>query len=88
MVELDAFKVPPEFPGQDVFIYLNGLRVASLFVSRRVTILGTFHRSFLRPAENVITIETPDVVNPHDYGVEDDRKLGAQVFNIKIRPGE
>jgi hypothetical protein len=88
MVDLDAFKVPPEFPGQDVFIYLNGLRVASLFVSRRVTILGTFHRSFLRPAENVITIETPDVVNPHDYGVEDDRKLGAQVFNIKIRPGE
>jgi len=88
MVELDAFKVPPEFPGQDVFVYLNGLRVSSLFVNRRVTILGSFPRAFLRASENVITIDTPDVVNPRDYGVEDGRKLGVQVFNIKIRPGE
>ncbi len=88
MVELDAFKVPPDFPGQDVFIYLNGLRVASLFVNRRLTILGTFNRSFLRANENVITIDTPDVANPRDHGVEDDRKLGVQIFNIKIRPSE
>jgi hypothetical protein len=88
MVELDAFKVPPEFPGQDVFIYLNGMRVSSLFVNRRLTILGSFPRSFLRASENVITIDTPDVVSPRDYGVEDGRKLGVQVFNLKIRPGE
>jgi len=88
MIELDAFKVPPAFPGQDVFIYINGLRLASHFINRRLTILGSFPRNFLRASENVITIDTPGVVNPRDHGVEDGRKLGVQVFNIKIRPAE
>jgi len=88
ILELDVFKVPPTFPGQDVFIYFNGLRVASLFVNRRLTILGTFPRSFLRANENVITFDSPDVIEPRSVGVQDDRKLGIQLFNIKIRPGE
>ncbi len=88
IIEMDAFKVPPDFPGQDVFIYMNGLRINSLFVNRKLTVLGTFNRSFLRASENVITIDTPNVVDPRAHGVEDSRHLGVQVFNLKIRPGE
>ena len=87
VLDLDVFHAPPEFTHQSVLIYLNGLRIASSYIGRRTTYLAPFAISLLKPCENVLTIDTPDVVDPRKYGIEDDRYLGIQLFSLQIRKG-
>ncbi len=86
MLDLEAFHKPETFPQQSVFVYMNGLRVNSSFVSRRMILLAPFERKLLRNnGENVIAIDTPDVVSPQEHGVDDSRLLGIKLFSLQIR---
>ena len=87
VLDVDVFHAPPDVTHQSVLIYLNGLRIASSYIGRRTTYLAPFAASLLRPSENVLTIDTPDVVDPRKFGVEDARHLGIQLFSLQIRRG-
>jgi len=86
-VDLDVFKFPPAFPGQNVMTYLNGLRVASTFVTGRTALTFQVKPGMLLPAGNILTFDTPDAVRPSEFGVEDDRVLGLQIFSVAITEG-
>jgi hypothetical protein len=83
-IDLDTFRFPPDKEGQNVFIYLNGLRLASRFVSHRVTVLLEAPASILRPVDNVVTIDTPDFARPSDYGDDDMRRLGIKLYTLHV----
>lgn len=83
-VDLDVFKFPPAFPGQNVMTYLNGLRVGSTFVTGRTALTFQVKPGLLLPAGNVLTFDTPDAVRPSEFGVEDDRVLGLQIFSVAV----
>jgi hypothetical protein len=83
-IDLDTYKFPPEMDGQNVFIYLNGLRLASRFVSHRVTVMLEAPASIMRAADNVVTIDTPDFARPSDYGDDDMRRLGIKLFSLHV----
>lgn len=87
VVDLDVFHAPPDVTHQSVLIYLNGLRIASSYIGRRTTYLASFDRKLLKRSENVLTIDTPDVVDPRQFGVYDERKLGIQLFSLQVRKG-
>jgi len=86
-VDLDVFKFPPAFPGQNVMTYMNGLRVASTFVTGRTALTFPVKPGLLLPAGNILTFDTPDAVRPSEFGVEDDRVLGLQIFSVAITEG-
>jgi hypothetical protein len=83
-IDLDAYKFPPDKDGQNVFIYLNGLRLASRFISQRVTVMFEAPVSILRPTDNIVTIDTPDFARPSDYGDDDTRRLGIKLYSLDI----
>lgn len=85
MLDIDVFKHQDGYPGQNVFIYLNGLRVGSFYVSYRRVVICNVLLSTLRAKNNVLTFDTPDAVSPRKVGVEDDRVLGVQVFSMQFR---
>jgi hypothetical protein len=85
MIELDVFKRPPEITGQNVFVYLNGLRVGSFLVTNRRILIMNFPTSILRAKMNVLTLDTPDSASPKQFGSEDGRVLGAAVFAVYFR---
>jgi len=83
IMDLDVFK--PEDGGQNVLIYLNGLRVGSKFIKNRITCVISFPSSILRKDNNVLTLDTPDAMIPADFGIADTRQLGVQLYSIQIR---
>jgi hypothetical protein len=85
MLELDVFKRPPEVVGQNVFVYLNGLRVGSFFVTHRRILIMNFPVSVLRAKSNVLTLDTPDATSPKQFGSEDGRVLGAAIYAVYLR---
>jgi hypothetical protein len=85
MIELDVYKHPPTITGQNVFVYLNGLRVGSFLVTHRRILIMNFPTSILRPKMNVLTLDTPDSASPKQFGSEDGRVLGAAVFAVYFR---
>jgi hypothetical protein len=85
MVELDVFKHAPDFRGQNVFIYLNGLRIGSFFITHRRILIMNFPISSLRAKTNVLTVDTPDAAPPKDYGMDDGRILGASIYAVYFR---
>jgi hypothetical protein len=85
ILDIEAFHVPESFPEQSVCVYFNGLRVASSHVSRRMILSAPFERRLLKGTENIVTIDTPDVVSPTAYGVNDTRLLGIKLFSLQIR---
>ncbi len=85
MVELDVFKNPPDLRGQNVFVYLNGLRIGSHYVTHRRILIMNFPVSILRAKTNVLTLDTPDSTSPKTFGMEDGRVLGAAVFAVYFR---
>ncbi len=87
MLDLDVFKMPDHLPGQNVFTYLNGLRIGSTFVERRMTVINEFDSKMLRKTDNVITLDTPDSCVPASFGMADVRQLGLQLFSLQIRKG-
>ena len=88
LLDLEAFHVPEQFPEQTVLVYLNGLRVASAFVSTRTHLIACFDRRWLRPSDNFLTMDTPDVLLPTAFGVPDTRPLGIKLYSIQIRKAE
>lgn len=85
VMDFDVFKHPPEVESQNIFVYLNGLRIGSRLVSKRVTAFLEFPSSVLRQADNVLTFDTPDSAKPSAFGGGDNRLLGAQLFSFEIR---
>ena len=86
LIELDVFKFPPELSGQDVLVYLNGLRLASSMLTKQSTLCLNFAASLLRPTENVLVFDTPDATKPSKFGLQDGRQLGIQLFSLQVRP--
>ena len=85
ILDMDVFKVPDRLDGQNVMIYLNGLRVGSYMVQRRTTYFASFDAAILRPTDNVLTVDTPDTASPANFGSSDKRLLGIQLFSCQIR---
>jgi hypothetical protein len=86
LVDLDAFRCPPVFTGQNVLTYLNGSRVHSAFVSGRRMLSFAPRGDVLVPGANLLTFDLPDAIRPLEFGLEDNRMLGVQVFSIAIEP--
>ncbi len=85
MLDLDVFKHGESHPGQNVFVYLNGLRVGSFYVTYRRTVICNVPASLLRAKGNVLTLDTPDSISPREVGVDDGRVLGVQLFSMQFR---
>jgi hypothetical protein len=85
IVDLDVYKEGDILPGQDVLVYLNGLRIGSLYCSHRMTIVCVFDASLLSKTENILTFDTPQSAKPSDFGSADGRLLGIQLFSVQIR---
>lgn len=85
ILDMDVFKVPEKLLGQNLFVYLNGLRIASQFCQRRTTSVASIDPKLLRASENMLTIDTPDSAMPSDFGVADTRLLGIQLFSVQLR---
>ncbi len=84
-VDIDVFKCPPDLLSQNVFVYVNGLRVLSREIYQRVILLIQVPMTQLRKGENVLIIDTPDAATPTEHGVNDTRRLGVQIFSITVR---
>ena len=82
-LDIDVFKTQPNLVGQNVFFYLNGLRVGSRFVTSRITVSLRVQLQYVRYGVNVITIDTPDSARPAVHGIEDTRLLGIQLFSVR-----
>jgi hypothetical protein len=83
-LDIDVFKAPPTLESQNIFFYVNGLRLASRAINRRLTIMLELPASFVRPRDNIITIDTPEAGIPSDFGGNDPRRLGIQLFSLRI----
>jgi len=86
ILDFDVFKTGENFEGQNVLIYVNGLRVGSHFIARRTTVVASIESTLLKPTENVLTFDTPDARNPTEFGISDNRVLGIQLFSLQVRP--
>jgi len=82
-LDLDVFKAPPDFEGQDVLLYVNGARLGSRFVKGRITVMLIVPLYLVRARANVITIDTPDAARPIQHGFNDTRQLGIQLFSVR-----
>jgi hypothetical protein len=85
MLEVDSFKVEDGLVGQNLLVYLNGLRVGSYFCTSRAIYIATFDAKLLKASENILTIDTPDSASPRDFGMTDNRLLGLKLFSLQIR---
>jgi hypothetical protein len=86
ILDLDAFKKEGHTDGQNVLLYVNGLRVSSHFIARRSTIVIPVEPAVLKPSGNVLTFDTPNSRMPSEFGMADGRQLGIQLFSMQIRP--
>src|ERR1700733_13481915 len=59
-LDCDVFRVGGRFDGQNILIYLNGLRVGSHFITQRTQLNIRVSSADLKPADNVLTLDTPD----------------------------
>jgi hypothetical protein len=86
ILDLDAFKKEGHTDGQNVFVYLNGLRVGSHYIDRRSTIVISIDPATLKLSDNVLVFDTPNSRMPSEFGMADGRQLGIQLFSVQIRP--
>jgi hypothetical protein len=84
VLELDCFKSPPALEAQNVFIYLNGLRIGARRLTKRVTAFIEFDPACLKHT-NVLTLDTPDAASPSQFSGNDERVLGLQLFTLQVR---
>jgi hypothetical protein len=84
VMDFDSYKSPPALEGQNVFIYLNGLRIGARRLTKRVTAFIEFDPAILK-ATNVLTMDTPDAASPSQFGGTDERVLGIQLFTFQAR---
>jgi hypothetical protein len=86
-MDIDVFKAPPDLAGQDVFFYVNGIRLGSRFITRRVTVMLELPATLIKSHDNVITIDTPHAARPAEHGLSDTRRLGIQLFSVRLAGG-
>ncbi len=86
ILDIDMFKAPPKLESQNLLVYLNGLRIGSFDITRRQTLPIAFDTKILKPEENILTFDTPNASMPKEYGIDDTRRLGLQLFSLQIRP--
>jgi len=82
-LDMDVFKAQPELEGQNVLLYVNGLRLGSRYIKGRITVMLVIPLHLVRSKGNVITIDTPDATKPTEFGLGDTRVLGIQLFSIR-----
>lgn len=85
ILDIDVFKHNEDLKGQNVLFFFNGLRIGSLYCTKRSTVVFSFPGNQLRSAENLLTIDTPDANSPAHFGGKDGRTLGIQLFSMQIR---
>ncbi len=83
-LDLDVYKLSPDLLGQNVLFYANGLRLASRYISGRITVMLEAPPCAIRSRGNIITIDTPDATRPADLGGSDTRRLGIQLFSLRV----
>jgi hypothetical protein len=86
ILDCDVFRVGGRLDGQSVLVYLNGLRLASHFITQRMQLTIRVGARSLKHRNNVLTLDTPDSRKPSEFGSADDRRLGMQLFSMRIRP--
>jgi hypothetical protein len=84
VLDLDSFKSPPALEAQNVFIFLNGLRIGARRLNKRITAFIEFDPAILKPA-NTLIVDTPDATTPATFKGNDERVLGIQLFTFQIR---
>ncbi len=84
LVDLDVFRAPPMLAGQNVLVYLNGLRVHSAFVVGRVQAEMRLRPGLLEPEQNTLTFDLPDAIRPLEFGMDDGRMLGLKLFSLTL----
>ncbi|MGJ5206472.1 hypothetical protein [Bradyrhizobium sp. HKCCYLR20261] len=88
ILDLDVYKHGEELKGQNLMFYFNGLRIGSLYCTKRSTVVFSFDAGLLKAEENVLTIDSPEAASPSQFGSQDSRTLGVQLFSLQIRPIE
>jgi hypothetical protein len=85
IIDIDAYRDSENSSGQNVLVYLNGLRIGSSHLTSRATIIFALDTHILKPTENVLTLDTPDSDSPARHGGRDTRVLGVKIFSLQIR---
>lgn len=88
ILDIDAFKVEGRSEGQSLRVYLNGLRIGTLFCDRRITAVIAFRSRLLTREDNILIIDTPDAHRPSDFGDADNRMLGLKLYSLQVRRAE
>ena len=86
-LDLDVFRHPPLLAAQDLFIYLNGLRLGALTVEGRQRASFRLRRATLQREANLLAIDAPQAARPADFGDPDGRLLGVKLFSLVLSPG-
>lgn len=86
LLELDvnAFRDAHLLPAPDLFVYLNGLRIGSLTLPMRQLAAFPIAATLLQPDRNVLVLDAPDAARPIEFGREDGRLLGVQLFSLAV----
>jgi len=84
ILDVDVFRWPPIFAGQNLLTYVNGMRTHSAYVTGRTIISVDLHLATLQPKDNVLTFDVPDAIRPSEFGLEDSRMLGVQIFSLGL----
>jgi hypothetical protein len=85
ILDIGVFKVDQKLPGQNVAIFLNGLRIGTFFCKARITYIAQFDARILKSEKNILIFDTPESARPSDFGSDDKRLLGIQLFSLQIR---
>lgn len=86
ILELDVYKAAPTLPAQSIMVYLNGLRLGQYDVAGLQTLVMPLPVALLKATDNSLVIDTPQSAKPQQFGLDDDRVLGIQLFSVQIQP--
>lgn len=86
LLELDvnAFRDAHLLPAPDLLVYLNGLRIGSLTLPMRQLATFPIAATVLQAERNVLVLDAPDAARPIEFGREDARLLGVQLFSLAV----
>ncbi len=83
-IDVNAFQRPFLAPGVDLLVHLNGLRLGGAIIHRRQMVEFPVPASLLTRERNVLALDVPDAASPAEYGGDDTRLLGLQLFSVGI----
>lgn len=83
-IDVNAFQRPFLAPGVDLLVHLNGLRLGGAIIQRRQVVEFPVAASVLAHERNVLALDVPDAASPAEYGGDDTRLLGLQLFSVGI----